>query len=165
MCCLLLERFLSFSLLFWFSLFILYAFHVWSVRVLFVLGVLLLVFLVEDPWSFSMLYWISSVFDLLLALYCRLLLRMLYLRDDMLDSNITKNLNRDLLADPNENYNILHCHLKSLKDKHMPEKYVKLDKHRHKKNNWITYGILRSIKFRDNLYMKYKPGVSTINGW
>ena len=78
------------------------------------------------------------------------------LRDDMLDSNITKNLNRDLLADPNENYNILHCLLKSLKDKHMPEKYVKFNKHRHKKTNWISYGILRSIKFRDNLYMKYK---------
>ena len=34
------------------------------------------------------------------------------LRDYMLDSTITKNLNRDLLADPNENYNILNCHLK-----------------------------------------------------
>ena len=53
------------------------------------------------------------------------------LRDDMLDSNITKNLSRDLLADPNENYNILHRHLKSLKDKHMPQKYVKFNKHRH----------------------------------
>ena len=78
------------------------------------------------------------------------------LRDDMLDSNITKNLNRDLLADPHENYYILHCHLKSLKDKHMLEKYVKFNKHRHKKTNWISYGILRSFKFRDNSYMKYK---------
>ena len=43
------------------------------------------------------------------------------LRDDMLDSNITNKLNCDLLADPNENYNILHRHMKSLKDKHMPE--------------------------------------------
>ena len=38
------------------------------------------------------------------------------LRDDMLDSNMTKKINRDLLADPNENYNILHRHMKSLKD-------------------------------------------------
>ena len=73
------------------------------------------------------------------------------IRDDMLDSNITKNLNRDLFADPNENYNILHCHLKSLKDEHMPEKYGKFNKHRHKKAYWISYGILRSINFRDNL--------------
>ena len=78
------------------------------------------------------------------------------LRDDMLDSNITNKLNCDLLADPNDNYNILHRHMKSLKDKHMPEKYVKFNKHRHKKTNWISYGILRSIKFRDDLYVKYK---------
>ena len=56
------------------------------------------------------------------------------LRDDMLDSNITNKLNCNLLAYPNENYNILHRHTKSLKDKHMPEKYVKFHKHRHKKN-------------------------------
>ena len=78
------------------------------------------------------------------------------LRDDMLDSNITNKLNCDLLADPNDNYNILHRHMKSLKDKHMPEKYVKFNKHRHKKTNWMSYGILRSIKSRDDLYVKYK---------
>ena len=78
------------------------------------------------------------------------------LRDDMLDSNITSKLNCDLLADPNDNYNVLHRHMKSLKDKHMPEKYVKFNKHRHKKTNWISYGILRSIKFRDDVYVKYR---------
>ena len=56
----------------------------------------------------------------------------------------------------NQNYNILHEHLKSLKDKHMPDRYVKFHKHRHKKNKWITTGIIRSIKFRDNLYIKLK---------
>ena len=56
------------------------------------------------------------------------------LGDDMLDSNITNKLNCDLLADPNDNYNILRRHMKSLKDKHMPEKYVTFNKHRHKKN-------------------------------
>ena len=54
------------------------------------------------------------------------------LRDDMLDSNITNKLNCDLLADPSDNYNILHRHMKSLKDKHVPEKYVKSNKYRHK---------------------------------
>ena len=33
--------------------------------------------------------------------------------------------------------------------------FLEFKKHRHKKTNWISYGILRSIKFRDNLYMKY----------
>ena len=55
------------------------------------------------------------------------------LRDDMLDSNITNKINCDLLADPNESYNILHRQMKSLTDKHMPEKYVKFYKNRHKK--------------------------------
>ena len=58
---------------------------------------------------------------------------MVNLRDDNLDSNITNKQNFDLLVDPDENYNILHRHMKSLKDKHMPEKYVKFHKHRHKK--------------------------------
>ena len=62
-------------------------------------------------------------------------------RDDKLDLNITNKLNHTLLADPNENYNILHRHVKSLKDKHMAEKYIKFHKHCHKKINWISYGI------------------------
>ena len=78
------------------------------------------------------------------------------MRKDMLDTNIVNKFNSDLLTDPNQNYNILHEHLKSLKDKHMPDRYVKFHKHRHKKNKWITTGIIRSIKFRDNLYIKLK---------
>ena len=50
--------------------------------------------------------------------------------------------------------NLLRRHMKSLEYKHMPEKYVKFQKHRHK--NWISYGILRSNQFRDNLYLKCK---------
>ena len=38
----------------------------------------------------------------------------------------------------------------------MPDRYVKFHKHRHKKNKWITTGILRSINFGDNLYIKFK---------
>ena len=33
---------------------------------------------------------------------------------------------------------------------------VKFDKHKHKKSKWITYGILKSIKFRDDLNLKLK---------
>ena len=38
----------------------------------------------------------------------------------------------------------------------MPLKRVKFDKHKHKKSNWITAGLIRSIKFRDKLYLKMK---------
>ena len=39
------------------------------------------------------------------------------MQKDMLDTNIVNKFNSDLLKDPNQNYNILHEHLKSLKDK------------------------------------------------
>ena len=57
---------------------------------------------------------------------------------------------------PNSNYNILDSILKTAMEKHMPIRYVKYNKHRHKKSNWITQGIIRSIKFRDTLYKRYR---------
>ena len=36
----------------------------------------------------------------------------------------------------------------------MPTKKVKINKHKHKKSKWITQGIIRSITFRDKLYLK-----------
>ena len=38
----------------------------------------------------------------------------------------------------------------------MPTKKVKINKHKHKKSKWITQGIIRSITFRDKLYLKMK---------
>ena len=38
----------------------------------------------------------------------------------------------------------------------MPDKIVKFKKHKHKKTTWITSGIIKSIKYRDNLYLRLK---------
>ena len=38
----------------------------------------------------------------------------------------------------------------------MAIKIVKFKKYKHKRNNWITHGIIKSIKFRDNLYKQVK---------
>ena len=38
----------------------------------------------------------------------------------------------------------------------MTSKLVKYNKYKHKKSKWITRGLLRSIRFRDNLYKKIK---------
>ena len=80
--------------------------------------------------------------------------------DDMLNylkiNDITSKLKTDLLEDPNSNYDILHNYMKSTKDIFFPTKYVKFHKHRHKKNKWITLGIIRSIKFRDKMYVRFK---------
>ena len=38
----------------------------------------------------------------------------------------------------------------------MPIKYVNFKKYKHKKSQWITNGLIKSIKFCDNLYKKLK---------
>ena len=40
--------------------------------------------------------------------------------------------------------------------KHMPSRIVKFNKHKHTKSTWITNGILRSISYRDKLYLELK---------
>ena len=47
-------------------------------------------------------------------------------------------------------------------------KRIKLNKSKHKKSPWITEGVIKSIKFRDNLHMKlknFKSHVSRISGY
>ena len=75
---------------------------------------------------------------------------------DMKDCDISKIMNKDLSSDPNLNYDILHDHITKMKNKHQPFKFEKIHKHKHKKNKWISFGILRSIKTRDVLYLKFK---------
>ena len=75
---------------------------------------------------------------------------------DLEINDITNSLNLDPYCDPNQNYNTFHDHLTKLKEKHLPYKFVKFNKYRHKSNKWITHGILRSIKYRDKLYMDYR---------
>jgi endonuclease/exonuclease/phosphatase family metal-dependent hydrolase len=58
--------------------------------------------------------------------------------------------------DPNLNYDILSKIIKDARIKHLPVKYVKFKKHRHRKSKWITQGIIRSIRFRDKLYSKLR---------
>jgi hypothetical protein len=60
------------------------------------------------------------------------------------------------LDDPNDNYSILDKVLQSALNKHMPIKYTKYKKHKHKKSAWITHGIINSIRFRDRLYQRLR---------
>ena len=76
---------------------------------------------------------------------------------DMIECDINKNMKNDLSSDPNLNYDILHDHITKMKDKHLPLKFEKLKKKdKQKKNKWISLGIIRSIKTRDALYLKFK---------
>ena len=59
-------------------------------------------------------------------------------------------------CDPNINYNILHDAITSALDKHLPARYVRYNKYKHKRESWMTNGIMNSIKFRDKLYIKLR---------
>ena len=70
------------------------------------------------------------------------------------NSNMMNKLNDD--ADVNMNYNTIIGVIEGGLTKFIPTKTVKFDRHKHKKSKWITRGLLRSIKFRDKLYLKLK---------
>ena len=74
------------------------------------------------------------------------------LKQELVDNDVTNMMDNDPYCNPNYNYDILHNHLIKLKNKHLPYRMVKFDKYKHKGNKWITHGILRSIKHRDELY-------------
>ena len=57
-------------------------------------------------------------------------------------------------TNPNYNYNKMISIIDEAKKKHMPIKIVKFSKH--KKSEWITKGIIESVKFRDKLHNKMK---------
>ena len=75
---------------------------------------------------------------------------------EMSHANLDSKLDLCIDADPNINYDILELTITDAANKHLPTKAIKVNKHKHKKSNWITYGIIKSIKFRDRLYMKLK---------
>ena len=65
-------------------------------------------------------------------------------------------MDKNILADPNINYSIHESAIMQANNKYMPIKTVKFQKYKHKRNDWITLGILNSIKHRDKLYKKLR---------
>ena len=76
-------------------------------------------------------------------------------KSDIINSNLLDRINADT-NDIDVKYDILHDTLTNAINKHIPVKTVKFDKHKHRKSHWITKGIIKSIRFRDNLYLKLK---------
>ena len=71
---------------------------------------------------------------------------------DLCQSNILNDMIPDPYTVPNMNYEILENHVTRLKNKHLPLKTVKFNKHKHRGSKWISRGEIRSIKYRDKLY-------------
>ena len=72
------------------------------------------------------------------------------------NANIYDMLDTQLHTDPTENLTTLNMLITQAKDKHLPIKLVKFNKHKHNKSNWISTGIIRSVTYRDQLYMRLK---------
>ena len=70
--------------------------------------------------------------------------------------DIFRKLNKEEDRDPNDNYEIIDTIIKDNIKKFCPVRVVKYHKHKYIKTKWITKGIIKSIKFRDNLYKKLK---------
>jgi hypothetical protein len=74
----------------------------------------------------------------------------------LINANILDNLDRNIFADPNANYNNLNDILKFGMDNFFPIKTLRFDKYKHRKCPWMTKGMLISIKYRDKMYTKLK---------
>ena len=76
--------------------------------------------------------------------------------DEISHSNIMHRINTNPFANPNYSYEVMENIICTAKDKHLPCRIVKIKKYKHKKEKWITYGILRSIRYKDKLYKNLK---------
>jgi hypothetical protein len=76
------------------------------------------------------------------------------LKEYIKNCQLMNKINLDNNADPNLNYEILHDAITSAVETNMPTKYVKFNKHKHKKSKWITNGIIKSITFREKLHLR-----------
>ena len=77
-------------------------------------------------------------------------------KNDMIAVDLLSLVNREEYCDPNINYNIVHDILKKNVKKNFPATRVKFNKRKHKKQAWITAGLIKSINFRDRLYRNLK---------
>jgi len=77
-------------------------------------------------------------------------------RNELQSEYISQKLHASYSTNPNSSYNNLHEILQYLMDKHFPAKLVKRNKYKHKNSPWITQGILKSIRYKDKLYVKLK---------
>ena len=55
-------------------------------------------------------------------------------------------------ADPNKNYAILEAAITESMNERLEKKIVKFNRNKHKKDPWMTYGILKSVNHKNKLY-------------
>ena len=78
-----------------------------------------------------------------------------HIKKEINSSELHKKLDTSHTANPNASYTIILEVIETAR-KIMMGTCVTFNKYKHKKSKWITYGILKSIRFRDKLYKKLK---------
>ena len=76
--------------------------------------------------------------------------------EEITNANILEKIDPNPSLDPTKNLNIIENTISAAMEKYLPGRLVRFHKHKHKKSDWITNGIIRSIRFRDNLHKKCK---------
>ena len=72
--------------------------------------------------------------------------------NDISSKNIFDKPNENLTNFPNENYNILEEEISNSLEIHINKKTIKFNRKKHKRDPWITFGILHSINRKNSLY-------------
>ena len=78
------------------------------------------------------------------------------MKDELAQANLYNHIDKDLNSTPNDSYSIINSAIMKALNNHFSTKLVKYRKHKHKKNSWITQGIIYSITTRDRLYKELK---------
>ena len=81
---------------------------------------------------------------------------MLNVRHEIQSEELYSKLVKSCTADINLNYEMINDEILRAKIKHMPCKFVKFNKYKHKKSTWIAQGLLKSIRYRDKLYKQLR---------
>ena len=75
-------------------------------------------------------------------------------KNDLESKNIYDMLNKEPNANPNENYLILQTEITVSMKTHLTKKVIKFNRKKHKRDPWMTYGILNSVNRKNLLYKK-----------
>ena len=67
---------------------------------------------------------------------------------------IYNHLHTAIGSSPDVKYDTMLELLSTVKDKHLPNKWIKFNRKKHKMAKWMTNGILKSINTKDKLYKK-----------
>lgn len=73
-------------------------------------------------------------------------------RNDFRSPAYRPRIDRIMSDNPNESYSRLNNLLTEIHEKHFPSRLVRFNKYKHKKLEWLTSGILKSVAYKDKLY-------------